>query len=44
MIFGCVCSKCNKWHSHVYENKEGKFICINCKYKPEVEDGRKRNN
>ncbi len=36
MIFGCICFKCNKWHSHISKNKEGKFICINCKNKLEV--------
>lgn len=32
-INGCVCSKCDKWHSHVSQLKNGNWICINCKYK-----------
>ncbi len=36
MIFGCICSKCMKWHSHVSKNKEGHYICINCKNKKGV--------
>jgi len=32
MIYGCVCSKCKKWHSHVYKDKNGKYVCINCYY------------
>ena len=42
MIFGCLCSKCDEWHSHIYKNEEGKFICINCKYKIGVEYEKKK--
>ncbi len=43
MIYGCVCSKCKKWHSHISKNNEGKFICINCKYKKGKDGQRKRD-
>lgn len=32
-INSCKCSKCNKWHSHISQDREGKYICINCKNK-----------
>lgn len=38
-IYGCKCSECKKWHSHVFPNQDGfgKFICVDCKRKKEVE-------
>jgi len=43
MIYGCICYKCNKFHSNVspIDNSNTKFICINCKTK-EVKNGCKR--
>ncbi len=40
MIYGCVCSKCKRWHSHICK-KGKKYVCVNCFHKRrEVEDGK----
>jgi len=45
MIHSCICSKCGKWHSHIYPHpkKKLKFVCINCLKKiREGDDGQRK--
>ena len=38
-INGCKCSRCGEWHDMIKQLPDGKYVCVNCFYKEEEEEG-----
>lgn len=43
-VNSCICSECHKWHSHIKQRLDGKFVCINCYYQKKLNNGDKKSD